>query len=166
MSGFQDNDEQVRDQDSGADSAQSVDEAHDLRHKLIRTQADFDNYRRRTQRDIEDARRRERSRVLSSMLEILDNFDRALSAQGAERNEWLDGLEGIRQQMLDAFRRFGATPFDASGENFDALRHECIATVPNADREDGAILDVIQTGFAFEDGTILRPAKVIVVRNS
>lgn len=139
-------------------------ERDDLNHRLLRLAADLDNMRKRTSREVETARQREREGILRGMIEVLDNFERALAAGGAEQNEWIDGLEGIRLQMLDVLRRNGARPFDALGEKFDPTRHEALSTVPSPDKPEGTILEVIQTGYAFEDGTVLRPAKVLVAR--
>ncbi len=139
-------------------------ERDDLNHRLLRLAADLDNMRKRTAREVDSARQRERENILRGFIEVLDNFDRALAAGGAEQNEWIDGLEGIRNQMLEVLRRNGAKPFDALGERFDPVRHEALSTVPAADKPEGTILEVIQTGYAFDDGTVLRPAKVLVAR--
>jgi molecular chaperone GrpE len=138
-------------------------EADDLRNKLARTLADLDNMRKRQAREVAQLRSRERETLLLGFLEVLDNFDRALAAAGAEGSPWLEGVEGIRNQMLATFARFGAKPFDA-GTTFDANRHEAVAAFPVADKPDGTVLEVVQTGFVMEDGTLLRPAKVVVSR--
>ena len=103
--------------------------------------------------------------MLRGFLDVLDNFDRALGMQGAEANEWIDGFGAIRAQMLETLRRFGAEPFDAIGEQFDPNIHEAIATAHIPEKDEGEVVDEIQTGYRFSDGTILRPAKVIVVRH-
>ena len=140
-------------------------ERDDLNHRLLRLAADLDNMRKRTTREIDAARQRERENILRGLVEILDNFERALAAGGAEQNEWIDGLEGIRIQMLEVLRRNGARPFEALGEKFDPTRHEALSTVPTPDKPEGQIVEVIQTGYAFDDGSILRPAKVLVSRH-
>ncbi len=139
-------------------------ERDDLNHRLLRLAADLDNMRKRTSREVDAARQRERENVLRGLIEVLDNFERALAAGGAEHNEWIEGLEGIRLQMLEVLRRHGARPFEALGEKFDPVRHEALSTVPTAEKAEGTIVEVIQTGYAFDDGTVLRPAKVLVAR--
>lgn len=149
---------------SAEDFARVRDERDDLQNRLMRLAADLDNIRKRTHREIEAGRTRERESILRSLIEVIDNFERALSAAGAEQNEWLEGLEGIRLQMLDVLRRHNARPFDASGTKFDPQRHEALAAVSIPNTEDGMIVEVIQVGYEFEDGTVLRPAKVVVSR--
>lgn len=140
------------------------DETEALREKWLRAAAELDNLRKRTARDIETARARERENLLRSFLEVLDNLERALDSHGGESNPWLDGLEAIQQQMLGVLKTWGATPFDSMGELFDPQRHAAVATVRLEGKEPGRIVDVTQVGYAMNDGTILRPAQVIVAQ--
>lgn len=147
------------------ETAKLREERDDLQNRLLRLAADLDNIRRRQAREIDSAKQRERENILRGVVEAIDNFDRALAACGAEQSEWLEGLEGIRQQLLEVLRRSGARPFDATGAKFDPQRHEAVAAVAVPGREDGTIMEVIQTGYEFEEGAIvLRPARVVVVR--
>lgn len=141
-----------------------AEEAETLRNKWLRAAADLENLRKRTARDIETARVRERENLLRSFLDVLDNLERALDTHGAESNPWLEGLEAIREQMLDVLRTYGATPFDSMGEMFDPNRHEAVATVNLPDKDSGRIVDVTQVGYEMNTGTVLRPAKVIVAQ--
>lgn len=143
----------------------SADALSELKAAYIRLQADTDNMRKRAARELDTARQRERERILRGFLEVYDNFDRALAATGAEGNQWLSGMEGIRVQMLEQFRRFGAAPMDCTGQTFDPMAHEAVATVNLPDQAEGTITEIVQQGFLFDDGTVLRPAKVIVVRH-
>jgi molecular chaperone GrpE len=134
----------------------------DLREKLLRTLAELENFRRRSVRDQEMARRREREEILRAFVGVLDTFDIALNSKGAEGNQWLEGFNAIREQMLSTVAQFGARPMDALGTAFDPHQHEAVAMAHVADAGEGQIVEVVQTGYAFEDGTVLRPAKVIV----
>lgn len=134
----------------------------DLREKLLRTLAELENIRRRSVRDQEMARRREREEILRAFVGVLDTFDIALGSKGAEGNQWIEGFNAIREQMLATIARFGARPVDALGAAFDPHQHEAVAMAHVAGAEEGQVVEVVQTGFAFEDGTVLRPAKVIV----
>lgn len=137
-----------------------------LRDRWLRAAAELDTLRRRTARDLETARRHERADVLRGVLPVLDSLERAIDAAGDRDDDWVKGLVGIQAQMLATLRQFGAEPFDASGELFDPERHEAVATVADPSRRDGAVAEVLQTGHQMADGTILRAAKVTVVRNS
>lgn len=136
----------------------------EYRDRLARLAAEFENYRRRTQRDIEFARRHERHGVLLAFLDVLDNFERALVAEGAEGNSWIEGLEGIHRQMLDTFARFGARPDNPVGVVFDPQRHEAVAVAHLPGMEPDTIAEVIQTGYVMDEGEVLRPAKVVVAK--
>jgi molecular chaperone GrpE len=144
--------------------AATPEEAQEFRDKWLRAAAELDNLRKRTARDLEAARARDRENLLRSFLEVLDSLERALDTHGAESNPWLDGLEGIQQQMLDVLRQWGATPFDSMGEKFDPRRHEAVATVNLPEKVPGQIVDVTRVGYGMSDGTILRPAQVIVAQ--
>lgn len=139
--------------------------ADDFREKWMRAVAELANLRKRMTREIELSRVRERETVLRGFLEVLDNFDRALGLEKSEGNEWREGFGAIRAQMLETLRRFGAEPFDVIGEPFDPNIHEAIATVNISEKEEGEIVEEAQTGYRFMDGTILRPARVIVVQH-
>jgi molecular chaperone GrpE len=134
----------------------------DYRDRWLRAAAEVDNLIKRTRRDVERARRSERTVILKAFLDVLDNFDRALAMEGAETNQWLEGFEATRRQMLETLEKFGARPFTSEGELFDPHRHEALgmAKVPNVD--EGTIVEVIQTGYTLDNEELLRPAKVIV----
>ncbi|MEQ8820790.1 MAG: nucleotide exchange factor GrpE [Sumerlaeia bacterium] len=135
------------------------------RENLLRLAADLQNVRARAKRDLEAARTQERQRVLAGFLEVVDNFDRALAAEGAEDNRWLDGFRATRDQMLGKLREFGAEPIVAVGQAFDPRLHEAIGTASAPDGvAPGAILEDYQMGFVFQDGTLLRPARVLVAQ--
>lgn len=136
-----------------------------LRQQCIRLAADLDNMRKRQRREIDRAIVQERRAILGDLLDILDNFDRALSIKGAENNQWLEGLKSTRAQLLEVLKRYGAMPFDALGQPFDPSRHEAIATAPIREFDEGTVVEVIQTGYEMEDNMLLRPAKVVVARH-
>lgn len=131
--------------------------------KYLRAMADLDNLRKRMARETNLARQRERETILREFTSVIDNFDRALDSVGAETSPWLEGIQAIRTQMLDALKKFGATPFGSAGEKFDPARYEAVATVNLPDKPEGTIADVVEIGYEMEDGPILRPARVIVV---
>jgi molecular chaperone GrpE len=142
----------------------AADEVQAFRDRWLRAAAELENLRKRTARDLEAARARDRESMLRSFLEVLDSLERALDTHGAESNPWLEGLEGIQQQMLDVLKHWGATPYDSVGETFDPHQHEAVATVSLAGRAPGEIVDVTRVGYAMSNGTILRPAQVIVAQ--
>ena len=135
----------------------------EMEDRWLRAAADLDNYRKRFDREIARLRQIDRETVLRAWLEVVDNMERALCADGASSNPWYEGMEAIHQQMLDVLASFGCAPFVPMGEKFDPERHEAVATADLPDQPEGTIVEVTQTGYIL-DGKTLRPAKVIAVK--
>ena len=136
-----------------------------LRDKWLRAAAEVENTRKRLTAQMQQARRFERESALRSFLPVLDSLDRALSAPGDTAGGWRDGVVAIRDQMFAVLRSHGVSPFVPRGERFDPHRHEAVSAVPAPGRQEGEILDVTEIGYVFDDGAVLRPAKVIVARS-
>lgn len=156
-----------RDREETRDHSPAVEGEMSPEEKILRLAAEVENTRRRARRDVADAARRERARLMTELLDVVDNFDRALAAPGAEDSTWLEGMRGVRAQLLDVLARYGARSFDALGEAFDPNRHDAVAVVPFHDAPPGTpdtVAEVQQTGYELEDGTILRPARVVVAQ--
>ncbi|MDK2970356.1 MAG: molecular chaperone GrpE [Candidatus Sumerlaeota bacterium] len=139
-------------------------ETTELADKVLRLAAELENVRKRARRDVEVSRRRERAEVLVAFLEVLDNFDRAMAAQGAVENDWSEGIEGIYKQFTTVFARLGVRPLVALGEPFDPELHEAVAMAEVPDTAEGIVVEVTQKGYTLEDGEVLRPARVVVSR--
>jgi len=153
-------------QEAGEDTAAPLDEADEFRDKWMRAMAEIENMRRRNVRDVTETRRREREMMLLNFLGVVDNIERALQADADGDNSIVAGVEAIHQQMLRVLEQYGAKPFDAKEEDFDPKRHDATASIPAPGVADGAIIESIERGYELEDGTILRPAKVVVARNA
>jgi molecular chaperone GrpE len=134
-----------------------------------RTQADFENFRKRMARDVSAAEARGVGRLARELLPALDNLDRALAAAEAANGEGAAGaaehlVAGVRlvhEQLLAALRSVGVEPFSPAGERFDPTEHEAMAQQPVENAESGTVVEVYQQGFR-HDGTVLRPARVVV----
>ena len=129
-----------------------------------RTQADFDNYRKRAARDVAGAGGRAKVALARDLLPAIDNLERALEA-AAEAGEAEQGLaHGVRfvhDELIAALGRSGIERFDPSGEPFDPNQHEAIATRSEEGVEAGHVVDVAQKGYRSQD-TVVRPARVVV----
>jgi molecular chaperone GrpE len=129
-----------------------------------RTQADFDNYRKRAARDVAGAGSRAKVALARDLLPAIDNLERALEAAG-EAGEAEQGLaHGVRfvhDELIAALGRSGIERFDPSGEPFDPNQHEAIATRSEEGVEAGHVVDVAQKGYRSQD-TVVRPARVVV----
>lgn len=140
-------------------------EKSDLKNTLIRLQADFDNYRKRTDRERHSERHRGAEIIVESMLPVLDGFERAISShRDAAHNEYREGFQLIRKQLLDALSRHGLQKIDAVGKQFDPNFHHAIERVETSDHPDDSVLEELQAGYIFH-GKVLRPAMVRVAAN-
>ena len=128
-----------------------------------RTQADFENYRKRVAREGAMAEIRGVSRLARELLPALDNLERALvAAEGQGEEQLLDGLRLVQRELCSALERVGIESFGERGEPFDPERHEAVAHQPADGVAAGAIGEVYQPGYRLVDGAILRPARVLV----
>jgi molecular chaperone GrpE len=125
-----------------------------------RTQADFDNFRKRAAREQQAAERRGVSRVVRELLPALDNLDRALAATAAD-DQLAEGIRLIQAELLGAMAKVGIEHYSPKGEPFDPTVHEAMVSQPVEGAEPGTIVEVYQQGYRF-DGEVIRPAKVVV----
>jgi molecular chaperone GrpE len=129
-----------------------------------RTQADFENYRKRVARDAAAAETRGLVRVARELLPSLDNLDRAVAhADDGDTDPLLiDGLMLVQRELLGALQRVGIESYGAPGERFDPELHEAVAQQPFEGCEAGEIVEVYQPGYRLAGGALVRPARVLV----
>jgi molecular chaperone GrpE len=127
-----------------------------------RTQADFENYKKRAVRDAAAAQTRGVIRLTRELLPAIDNLDRALAAaDAAAAGELAAGIKLVYDELLAALGRAGIEPFSPVGEPFDPQHHEAVAQLPAPGVEPGTIIEVYQRGYRLGDA-VLRPARVSV----
>jgi len=128
-----------------------------------RTQADFDNYRKRMTREVRAAEARGIAKLARELLPALDNLERALAAVGdADPDHHLSqGVRLLSAELSAALGRAGIQGFSPDGEVFDPVQHEAVAQQPVDGAESGTVVQVLQSGYRLNE-TILRPARVIV----
>ena len=130
-----------------------------------RTQADFENFRKRMTRDVHAAEARGAGRLAKELLPALDNLERALqAAEAAEpdpEHHMTQGLRLVQSELGAALGRTGIEGFVPKGEPFDPSEHEAVAQQPFEGAEPGTVVEVLQAGYRL-NGAILRPARVIV----
>jgi molecular chaperone GrpE len=137
-------------------------EKQDLTNTLVRLQADFDNYRKRTEKERDQARHRGVENLIEQLLPVLDGFDRALAAHDDPAYEgYRKGFELIRKQLWDLLAKQGVHRIEAVGKEFDPNVHHAVEHVPTNDYPDGAVIDEFQPGYTFHH-RVLRPAMVRV----
>jgi len=141
-------------------------EAAALQDRLLRLQAEFDNYRKRVQREREEANRQAKERVLGELPAIIDNLERALRHAGGEASAGTvaEGVDLVLRQFREVLQRFGVEPIEALGAPFDPNRHEAMARVDTSgDPPDGTVVEEFRRGYLL-DGRVLRPAMVAVAK--
>ena len=139
-------------------------ERDELQDRLLRSAAEFDNYRKRTDRERRELSDAVSSDLIRDILPVVDDLERALAAAVDSPDEALrSGVELIHKHLLEALRRRGAEPFVSVGEDFDPSWHEAMASEPADGRRDGEIVAEIRKGYRI--GTrLVRPAMVKVAK--
>jgi molecular chaperone GrpE len=137
-----------------------IEEKNDLTDRLLRRQAEFDNFRRRAERDRADVLEFANTETVRSILPILDDFERALKVEGTGK-EYARGMELIYQRLSDALKKLGLEPISAKGLKFDPNLHHAVDMLETDDVDDHTVLDEYQPGYNFR-GRLLRPAMVKV----
>ncbi len=133
----------------------------ELEEKLLRFQAEFDNFRKRTAKEHEMLRQSAGASVVLNLLEVVDEFGMAMEhAKDAKEGDFREGMEMIYMKLLEALKRVGLEEMKAAGETFDPYRHDAIGY---QDGEEGKIMKVVTKGYSYK-GKILRHAKVVVGR--
>lgn len=150
---------------TGRGAGSGEDDQAALRERLVRLQADFENFRKRTDRERYDHVRHATGDLVSRLLPVLDNFERAMAAARTDGDAapFLEGVGLIQRQLLEELRREGLRPMDALGTTFDPEIHEAVATEADDGTQapDHTVTHVFQRGYFFHD-RVLRPALVRV----
>jgi molecular chaperone GrpE len=126
-----------------------------------RSQADFENYRKRTAREAAAAGERAKSGLVRELLPVVDNLERALASAAEGERHLAEGVQLVHSELLAVLERNGVEQFDPRGDRFDPAEHEALSMREQDGTESGLVLDVVEKGYR-ANGTILRPARVVV----
>jgi molecular chaperone GrpE len=130
-----------------------------------RTQADFENFRKRAARDAQVAGERGAAKVVKELLPALDNLERALAAaeaqEGDSEHHLTAGIRLVQKDLGAALERVGIEAFSPKGEPFDPNHHEAMVSQPVPGAASGTVVEVYQSGYRL-NGTVIRPARVVV----
>jgi len=135
-----------------------------LLDRLARSQAEFENARKRAAREQQDFREYALADTVKTLLPILDSFERALKIGADEKSEFHSGVELIYKQLQDALAKIGLRTVPALGQPFDPHVHEAIEMVETTEVPEHQVLEELQHGYKLKD-RLLRPAMVRVARN-
>ncbi|MGH7928807.1 MAG: nucleotide exchange factor GrpE [Candidatus Binatia bacterium] len=133
---------------------------HDM---YLRALADHDNYRRRVERERASAARSGKRDVILSLLEVIDDFDRALQHVSEAPPSVAEGFEALHRKLLGLLAAHGVTPFQSVGETFNPEVHDAIGTVTSDEVEPNTVADELQRGYRWGD-EVLRAARVRVAQ--
>lgn len=140
-----------------------MDQIQDAEGRVLRAQAELENFRRRTRREMDESLKYANQPLLADLLPVIDNVYRAVSAASndSEAKSLLEGFLMVAQQLLDALSKHGCSRMDALGEPFDPNLHEAMLQQPSDEYESGNVMQVVQEGYTLHD-RVLRPAHVII----
>lgn len=148
------------------DLTQQLSDAKDLN---LRTQAEMQNLRRRAERDVENAHKFGLEKILTGLLPVLDNLDRAITAVDDEAKNHsavkgiLEGVELTRKSAADVLKNFSVDVLEPYGEPFDPQFHEAMTMIPSETAEPNSVVDVLQKGYTL-NGRLIRAAMVVVAK--
>lgn len=140
-------------------------EAAAMRDRAQRTQAEFENYRKRMERERADFIRHAGFEVVKEILPVLDNLERALHAsESSPEEQFRAGIEIIHRQFKEILDRMGLTEVESEGKPFDPHLHEAVSRVETSEHPEGTVVEVFQKGYSFKD-RLVRPAMVAVAQS-
>lgn len=139
-----------------------AEEILDLKDRMLRQQAEFENFKKRSKSELEDMARYGTREVIAPLLSVVDNFERAISKEpdGESYKAFYEGVVMIYKQMMEILNSQGLAKIEAKGQRFDPNCHEGVMNEPVSDEDlAGKVLEEFQTGYALNN-KVIRPAMV------
>jgi len=147
--------------DTGTPDLESLKQERDsLYDRLLRKQAEFDNYKKRVERERSEFVQFASAELMKELLNALDSFDLAIRNAAGDAHT-MKGFELIYKQLLDTMTRFGLKAIEAKGQPFDPNFHQAVSTTPADDVDENTVLEEMRKGYLL-NGRLLRPAMVSV----
>lgn len=141
-------------------------EIAEARDKILRAQADLENFRKRSRRELEEERKYANVPLLKDLLPVMDNIDRAIEAaqKSQDAGPLLEGVKMVKQQLAAALQRHHCVEIKAAGEVFNPHKHEALTAMPSAQHAPNTVLQVVQPGYEVHE-RVIRPSQVIVSKS-
>ena len=153
---------EITEEDSQSETDKLKEEIDSLKKEIKTVRADFFNFRQRTIKERTETRTRAKEEVITEILPVLDNLDRALSASSEDSDSIVKGVEMVQRQFIGVLEGLGVSVIKTEGENFDPSIHDAAGTEKVNDSDlDGKIITEVLKGYRTKD-RVLRPSKVIV----
>lgn len=146
-----------------AQTKQLMQDIEEANNKYLRSLADFDNFRKRQREEVARQISWAREALLSQMLSISDNLERALSAanSASDFDSLLEGVSLTLRQMVELFKKEGVEPIEAEGLEFNPELHEAMMRDTSGEHPENTVIQEFEKGYTF-DGRVIRPSKVKV----
>ncbi|MCD7033041.1 nucleotide exchange factor GrpE [Metabacillus sp. GX 13764] len=137
--------------------------AEEAENRLLRIQADFENFKRRSRMDLEATKKYRAQGLITELLPAIDNFERALQMEAADENvkSLLQGMEMVQRQLITALKTEGVEEIEALGKPFDPHLHQAVMQAEDAEAPANTVVEVFQKGYMLKD-RVIRPAMVKV----
>ncbi|GGB28981.1 nucleotide exchange factor GrpE [Virgibacillus dakarensis] len=137
-------------------------EKEDMYQKLLRNQAEFENFKKRSQKEKEKERKYKSQDLVNELLPALDNFERALSQEVTEANKsFVEGITMVYNQLKDALKSQGVEEIEATGKPFDPNLHHAVMQIEDSELDSNSVTEELQKGYMLKD-RVIRPAMVKV----
>ena len=143
------------------ETCEEVKEDEDLNTKYLRLMADFQNYKKRTEKQKSEIHAYANEKIVLKLIEVMDNFERALGADASEGDSFKQGIEMIFKQLSDVLTDAGVKEIEAESTVFDPNFHNAVMTEDNDQFESGSVTEVLQKGYTL-NGKVIRPSMVKV----
>ncbi|MFD1018813.1 nucleotide exchange factor GrpE [Thalassobacillus hwangdonensis] len=159
--------EETTENDAAVEDTSEMDrlkqEKDEIQNRLLRLQADYDNFRRRTVKDREADRKYRSQDLVTELVPVLDNFDRALKIEVSDDSSkgFVDGIKMVYQQLKAALEKEGVEEIPAEGEQFDPNFHQAVMQVEDENYESNVVIEELQKGYKLKD-RVIRPSMVKV----
>lgn len=133
------------------------------RARLIRLQADFANFKKRTEKDRQDTIKYANEKLILKLVDVVDNFHRALETEREEKDSFYEGMELIFAQLTDVLKEEGLEAIDPTGEAFDPNFHDAVLSEESEEVPSGHVIETMRKGYTLK-GRLIRPAMVKVAQ--
>lgn len=144
------------------DIAQLKEEKDEFQNKMLRIQAEFDNFKKRTQKERQAERKYQAQDIVNDLLPAIDNFERALQIEVTDETaSFVEGMEMIYRQIKDALASQGVEEIESVGAEFDPNIHHAVMQVEDEEKDSNIIVEEMQKGYMLKD-RVIRPAMVKV----
>lgn len=151
----------AEDSEEKEETCEEAKEDEDLNTKYLRLMADFQNYKKRTEKQKSEIHAYANEKIVLKLIEVMDNFERALGADASEGDSFKEGIEMIFKQLSDVLTDAGVKEIEAESTVFDPNFHNAVMMEDTDKVESGMVSEVLQKGYTL-NGKVIRPAMVKV----